>query len=357
MSILHQWGWKDFFALHLETLNQPAWLPARVIEEHRDSYVLITEKGTCRAALTGKLRHETTHRLDLPAVGDWVMISLINGQDEARIHALLPRQTQFVRKMAGGLTEAQVVAANVHTVLLLMALNQDFNLRRLERYLTVAWESGAQPVVVLSKADLCDDPAAKAAAVAAIALDVPIHIVSVWHQTGLDALDTYLGAGNTIALLGASGVGKSTLTNHWLAEAVQSTQESRDGDDRGRHTTTSRKLLLLRQGGLLIDTPGMRELHLWDAHQGVGELFEDVVDLSQQCFFRNCQHQLEPDCAVQAAIQQGTLDVGRFTHFQKLQRELKHVERKQDMALQQAEKKKWKQIHQAQKRHYQEKYR
>ena len=266
---------------------------------------------------------------ELPAAGDWVAVAARHDEGAGTIHAVLPRRSAIVRKAAGNPTEAQVVGANVDTVFLVTSLNDDLNLRRLERYLATAWESGAQPAILLTKADLCDDPAAAVLDVQAIAYGVPVHAVSTVTGEGIDELGAYLGEGKTIALIGSSGVGKSTLVNRLAGREVLATQEIRESDGRGRHTTSHRELVPLPGGGLVLDTPGMRELQLWESSDGMQEAFDDVEELVDACRFADCGHGVEPDCAVQAALADGSLAPERYESWVKLQRELEHLERKQ----------------------------
>jgi ribosome biogenesis GTPase len=245
------------------------------------------------------------------------------------IHAVLPRRSAIVRKAAGNPTEAQVVGANIDTVFLVTSLNDDLNLRRLERYLATAWESGAQPAILLTKADLCEDAAAAVLEVQAIAFGVPVHAVSTVTGEGLAELDAYLGEGKTVALIGSSGVGKSTLVNRLAGREVLATQEIRESDGRGRHTTSHRELVPLPGGGLVLDTPGMRELQLWETTDGMQEAFDDVEELVAVCRFADCAHGVEPGCAVQAALADGSLAPERYESWVKLQRELEHLERRQ----------------------------
>ena len=245
------------------------------------------------------------------------------------IHAVLPRRSAIIRKAAGNPTEAQVVGANVDTVFLVTSLNDDLNLRRLERYLATAWESGAQPAILLTKADLSDDTAAAVLEVQAIAYGVPVHAVSTVTGEGIGELGAYLAEGKTVALIGSSGVGKSTLVNRLAGREVLATQEIRESDGRGRHTTSHRELVPLPGGGLVLDTPGMRELQLWESTDGMQEAFDDVEELIDACRFADCGHGVEPGCAVQAALADGSLAPDRYESWVKLQRELEHLERKQ----------------------------
>jgi len=317
-----------------------------VISEQRNYYRLLNEQGEVLAQVSGKMRFEATVREDFPAVGDWVIISLHEGGERANIHGILPRQSKFARKTAGAETVEQIVAANINTVFLVNALNYDFNIRRMERYLTLAWDSGARPVIVLSKADLCDKVAARLLEVKEIALGVPVHVISNLTGEGLNELVTYLQVGQTVAMLGSSGAGKSSMLNYLYGENVQKVQAIRQGDDMGRHTTTTRELVVLPQGGLIIDTPGMRELQLWGSESGLQDSFGDVETLAKQCRFSDCQHEQEPDCAVQSALKSGIMDQARFDSYLKLKKELAYLSRKVNQAEALVEKVKWKKIHQ-----------
>jgi ribosome biogenesis GTPase len=294
---------------------------------------VLTERGELRVRLAGRLRHEAASAADLPVVGDWVALR------DGMIHAVLPRRSAFTRKAAWSPTEAQVLAANLDTVFVVSGLDGDFNLRRLERYLTLAWESGATPALVLTKADLCEDVGGALLEAEQVALGVPAHVVSNVTGEGLDELEPYLGPAKTVALLGSSGVGKSTLANRLLGAELQATEEIAE-DGRGRHTTTSRQLLRLPGGALLVDTPGLREIQLWDADEGIEEAFADVDELAAGCRFNDCAHRREPGCAVQAAIDQGRLPRERLQSYRALQRELARLARKQDARLRSEERKK-----------------
>jgi ribosome biogenesis GTPase / thiamine phosphate phosphatase len=339
---LKQLGWNEFF--EKEFANYEGLEVGRIALEHKNMYRVINEQGEFLAEISGKMRFNAVSREDYPAVGDWVVISARLEEQKATIHAVLPRKSKFSRKVAGGTTEEQIVATNIDTIFLVNALNADFNVRRIERYMLSAWESGANPVIILSKADLCEDIDAKIAEVESVAFGVPIIPISAEKNIGLDLLSPYIYEGQTIALLGSSGVGKSTLTNALIGHQKQEVKEIREGDDRGRHTTTHRELIVLEQGGILIDTPGMRELQLWEADEGLGMSFSDVESLAKECKFKDCAHQKEPGCAVQKAISDGTLDIGRYNSYVKLQKELAYLDRKENRHAALAEKAKWKQI-------------
>ncbi len=256
----------------------------------------------------------------------------------------MPRRSKFTRKIAGVRTEPQIVGSNIDTVFLITSLNEDFNPRRVERYLVVAWESGARPIIILSKADLCDETEARIREIRAVVGDVPIHAVSVVRQDGLDELAQYLKHGHTVALLGSSGVGKSTLINYLMGHDYLRVREIREHDGRGRHTTTHRELIVLPQGGLVLDTPGMRELQLWDGEGGLHVAFSDIETIANHCYFSDCRHQDEPRCAIREALADGEIDTARYQSYDKLQKELSYLARKQDVRSAIAEKKRWKKL-------------
>jgi ribosome biogenesis GTPase len=322
--------------------------PGRVAAEHRGGYVAKTTEGDVRVKVPGKLLHDATGRADLPAVGDWVALERV-GPGDAVVRGILPRRSKFSRKVAWVDTEEQIIAVNVDVVFVVSSLNSDLNLRRLERYLTLSWESGAMPVVILTKSDLALDVEGAILDVSTVAPGVPIHAVSAVEDEGVGTLRGYFEGAKTVALLGSSGTGKSTLINRLLGEEVQEVRDIRD-DDKGRHTTTSRELIVMPGGGVVIDTPGMRELQLWDASDGVDGAFSDISELAAGCRFRDCKHGTEPGCAVAAAVAAGSLPAARLANFHKLQRELQHLARRQDQRAASNEKRKYKVLTKAMRR-------
>lgn len=348
-------GWNDFFAKAFPSPTPADLVPARVAQEHKHAYVLLSPTGEIAAECTGRLLHVAPTRAALPAVGDWVGVRLrepsVGGASAPSligdIHCVLPRKTKFSRRGAGDLDEEQVLAANVDTVFLVTGLDANFNLRRIERYVAVGQASGAQPVIVLTKADLHADPAGAAREVQALGSGVPVVALSAAQGDGLALLDPWLRPGTTVALLGSSGAGKSTLINRLLGYERQATGSLSQDMNRGRHTTTRRELIPLASGALVLDTPGLRELQLWDVdNDALDATFRDIAELAGRCRFHDCSHQREPGCAVRAALEAGTLDETRWASYTKLQREQAYAARRVDPELARAERDRWKKIHQ-----------
>jgi ribosome biogenesis GTPase len=358
---LHDLGWDDRWAAAFAERAPSGTVPARVSIEFNHIYKLMTQDGELHAQLSGRIRHQAAGRHELAAVGDWVAVRQIPGERSGLIEALLPRRSKFSRKVAGELTQEQVVAANIDTVFLVMGLDHDFNVRRLERYLLTSFESGARPVVLLSKADLAEDVAAFVAEAQAVAPGVPVHATTAVSRelpTGqviapdVAVVERYLGAGKTGALLGSSGAGKSTMINALLGTSALKTAEVRASDSRGRHTTRHRQLLVLPGRGVLIDTPGMRELQLWDVSEAAKDSFEDIETLAASCHFTDCRHKDEPRCAVKAAVETGELAPDRLAGYIKLQDELQALEARRDVRAQIDEKRRNRTMHKAQKQFY-----
>jgi len=336
VPVLEALGWDAALASAFEQLAEDNLIPARVAAQHRGEYVLFAEEGELRAKAAGRMFYDREVGGQLPAVGDWVGVT-----PSRTITSILPRRSAFIRKHAGKDSTEQVLATNVDTAFLLAGLDDDFSLRRLERYVTTAWESGASPVVVLTKTDLCPDVGAAMLAVESVAIGVPVHPVSNLSGEGLESLTTLLEPGRTVVLLGSSGVGKSTLLNRLAGEDVMQTRAVA-ADGTGRHTTTHRELVRLPGGGLVIDTPGLRELQFWEGD--LSSAFEDLEALAAECRFRDCAHAREPGCAVLAAVDNGTLELDRLRSWRKLQRELEAIAARTDARLRIARKKRWKEI-------------
>jgi ribosome biogenesis GTPase len=328
-------GWDDGWSSALEHLQEDNLVPARVAAHHRGAYVVWTADGDVRVRAAGRLFYEHEVGAPIPAVGDWV------GLRDTTITAILPRRSAFIRKRAGNSSDEQVLAANVDTAFLLAGLDDDFSLRRLERYITTAWDSGAEPVVVLTKSDLCHDVGEALLQVESVAIGVPVYPISNLTGIGVEELEAMVRPGRTIVLLGSSGVGKSTLLNQLAGtELMRTGAIATDGT--GRHTTTHRELVQLPGGALVIDTPGLRELQFWEGD--VGAAFEDIEALALECRFRDCAHAREPGCAVQAAVDDGTLALDRLRSWRKVQRELEAIAARTDHRLRAARKKRWKEL-------------
>ena len=328
--LIQDLGWDAYFEALWNESAKDGCVPARVVSQQRGLWRVVGNFEECWAEPSGKFRKESEAGGDWPAVGDWVSVELRAEKQNALIQHILTRRSRFVRKVAGKQIAEQVIVANIDVALIVAALDGDFNVRRVERYLAQCWESGARPAIVLNKADACAESAELAAEIEGIAMGAPVFLVSAKTGEGLEALEGSFKKGQTIVLLGSSGVGKSTLVNRLLQEDRQTTHAVRESDSRGRHTTTSRELFVLPSGAMIIDTPGLRELQLWNATEGLTQTFADVDELAAQCRFTDCQHQKEPGCAVQAALASGILDGDRLESWRKLQREQEFLLRKLD---------------------------
>ena len=349
------YGWNARIAEEFMPYRQYGYLPARISLEQKTHYMAFTEAGEIPALVTGKFSYEVVAESDMPVVGDWVAVTVLDETPaKALIHAVLPRGSRFSRQEPGKRTREQVVAANIDTVFCVIGLDANYRASRIERYLSVAWESGAAPVVLLTKADLCDDVPAVLSEAQSLAPGVPVHAISVLHEVGIAALAPYCTPGNTMALLGSSGVGKSTLLNRLLGSEAQRVQEVREQDSRGRHTTTTRQMFTLPGGALMIDTPGLRELQLWDADEGLSAAFTEIEALARNCRYVDCRHEGEPGCRIQQALVSGELSQKRFESYQKLQRELAYQARRIDHRAEMEERLKWKRIAKDIKAHFRE---
>ncbi len=337
---LKELGWKDFFQQQFDETNKEL-LPARVSRQDINRYHLLSAEGPLTATVPGRLHTQAVSKADLPTVGDWVLTSAADPNDPKSriIEKNLDRFSKFSRKEAGEGFDEQVLAANIDTVFIVSGLDDNFNVGRIERYLVLAWGSGATPVVILNKADLCADRDAKVEALQSVSTGVDIHVLSASTGEGIHQLHPYITLGRTSAFLGSSGVGKSTIINALLGYERFDTGEVRTGDSKGRHTTSFREMCVMDSGGLIIDTPGMREIQIWIDESSLARGFSDVEDFSLLCKFRDCQHQSEPGCAVQAAINDGKLDASRLESLRKFQRELDHLVEKQDVAARSEKKK------------------
>ncbi|MBD3236250.1 MAG: ribosome small subunit-dependent GTPase A [Candidatus Eisenbacteria bacterium] len=336
---LHRLGWNRSWAQKLKDLQDEGLSPARVARADRGLYQLLSASGAVRARLSGRLRHHASSAGEFPTTGDWVAVRSL-GQAEGAgsqvmIHALLPRQSAFRRQavIAGGRTQEQTVAANVDVAFLVSGLDIEFNVRRIERYVSIAWDSGAFPVLLLNKSDLADNPTDRLRETARAVAPAPVHAISALREAGLEQVRAYLEAGKTYGFLGSSGVGKSSIINALLGEERQAVSGISHASGKGRHTTTRRELILLPGGAIVLDTPGMKVIGAWSDEEGVGRTFSEIEELASRCRFRDCRHASEPGCAVRAAIEAGELDPARLRSFRRLSQEAASIEqRKKELA-------------------------
>lgn len=318
-------GWSDFFEKHFQPYQDRGLMPARVSCEHKNQYAILCTHGETVARVSGNYRYTARSRADYPATGDWVVVSMQDTTDPAIIHNVLPRRTWLSRKVAWTRTEEQVLAANIDIAFLVSGMDDEFNIHRIERYLTMCYNRDLRPVIILNKQDLCKDIENRVHEIESIAFDIPVHPISALTKNSIEKLRPYLTAGKTVVCLGSSGVGKSTIINRLLGEECLPVGSTSESTGKGKHITVQRELILLSSGGLLIDTPGLRELQLWGDEGDVKDAFHDIEQLSRHCRFRDCQHRKEPGCAVKHAIQDGRLDITRYRNYLKLQRELRFL--------------------------------
>jgi ribosome biogenesis GTPase / thiamine phosphate phosphatase len=341
---LSDWGWSSFFESYFEEYKNKGYCVMRIIRVNKGKYIACNDAAEFSCEVTGKFIFQADGKASFPTVGDWVVAIVNDHEQKAMIHAILPRKSAFVRKTAGQTSDEQIIAANIDTVFIVTGLDQNFNVRRIERYLSLAWESKAMPVVLLNKSDLCQEVEAIQRDVESIAIGVDVYVLSATQQSGMDFLKDYIKTGKTVAFIGSSGVGKSTIINAFLGSDRFEVNEVSELGSQGRHTTTFRELIMLPTGGMVIDTPGMRELQVWGDEAGLKQAFDDIDDLSKNCRFKDCVHETEPGCAVQEAIINGLLDSKRLASYCKLKKEFAYLSDRQTMKASAVEKAHWKTI-------------
>lgn len=337
-------GWDSFFEQYYEPYRIQDYSIMRIIRENREKYIGLNDNGEFLCEVTGKFRFENKSKGQFPTVGDWVVTAIVPNEKKAMIYGVLPRKSIFSRKAAGEITEEQPVAANIDTIFIITGLDFNYNLRRIERYLSIAWNSGAVPVIILNKSDLCPESERRKLEVESIAAGVDVYALSAYNLEDLLKLKKYITTGKTVAFLGSSGVGKSTMINSLLGTNRLKVNEISKLGSRGRHTTTFRQLILLHDGGMVIDTPGMREINVWGDEEGVEQVFGDIEEFANNCRFQDCSHENEPGCAIVQAINNGTLDKKRFANYLKLKKEYAYLADRQNMKASAIEKARWKEI-------------
>lgn len=355
MINLKEYGWNEIHEENLNVLKDELkadnCVAGRVTLEHKRMYRVITAEGEWLSVCSGAFQHEAFERRDFPAVGDWVAVERMPGEERGVIHAILPRTSLFSRKSAGTTISEQIIAVNIDIVFLVMSMNHDFNARRLERYLVAAYDSGATPVVVLTKMDVSDDPDHYLELASELCFGTDVFPVSNTTGEGIERITALLENGKTAALLGSSGVGKSSLVNSICGEETMAVQDIREDDAKGRHTTTHRELIKIPTGGVLIDTPGMREFQLWNESESLDSGFKDIEELSTSCKFGDCRHESEPGCAIRNALETGELTRERYGNYVKLQKEIAFLDRKMNRQAQAAERDKWKKVTKGMRKH------
>ncbi len=340
---LSQLGWNQYFQSLFIPFHHSGFSAAKVISENRNNYIIVHEHGEAIAECTGKLLYSVESPTDLPKVGDWVVVNILSDEQKGIIHHVLPRFSKFSRKIVGKKTEEQIVGVNLDCVFIVQSLDQNFNLRRLERYLLLAKEGNIEAIIILNKADLCDHIEAKVELIRQSSILNQVLVVSTLYLTGIDDLQSCLEPGKSYAFVGSSGVGKSSLVNVLLGKQIQTTQEVRNTDSKGKHTTTRRELIMLDSKAWLMDTPGMREIHLWADEESLHSTFQEISILSRECHFTDCTHTSEIKCAVKKAIEEGNLEESRYRSYLKLQREIEYLE--SDKGYLRMKEKKFKKLH------------
>ena len=335
---INQIGWSPFFETAFLPYSTNGFIPARIVRQDKHHYILHNGSALCSGTLLGKLLYEADDASTLPAVGDWVVVQPFD-DNQVVIHDILPRFSAFYRKEAGQLTRKQIIASNIDTAFLVSGLDNDLNLRRIERYLVQVSNSGASPVILLNKSDLITNVDETIKRVQQVARGIPVWPLSVKAMSGFEMLEQYLQVGKTLAFLGSSGVGKSSIVNVLAGRDFQQTGAVRKDDQRGRHTTSHRELFVLPKGGVVMDTPGLRELQLWGDESDLQSVFADIEELAEKCRFNDCRHDVEPGCSVKQALEDGKLDEARFNSYQKLKRELAFLSQRQDEVAQMKAKK------------------